>query len=184
MKVIQNALDMLKRKKENNENIKETVEKITENENSETGSFSLEYSESDLKKQRRRYYRIPANWTMHFKIIKPDTEFKNAQKRWIADKIFESEQGRLKMKTVDVGMGGFKSTISKHFPKGMGIDCIIEINGRKVMTESGGIVIGKVVDCTPNPEKYDYFDVRVKFINMCDETREIVMNKLMLESGG
>ena len=130
--------------------------------------------------QRRYHFRVAANWIIHFKIIKPDAALSFAQKRWITEKIFESENDLLKIKTVDVSTGGFKSTVKKRLPAGIYLECIIEINGSKIDSRDETIV-GKVLDCSPSRDKNELFELRVQFTQMPGMTKEIVTNKILLE---
>jgi len=127
--------------------------------------------------QRRKYLRVPANWTVYFKIINPSAELKKLEKEWIEEKVFESSHGYLKSQTVNVSAGGYKTVIKVQIPEKTQIDCIIEIMG-KDNTKAVGRVRGEVLGCSPNQMRSNAYDMRVKYLDVSDSTTSMMAPKI------
>ena len=133
---------------------------------------------ADSKKhQRRQHIRLTANWTVHFKIKNPNDELTTVQKKWIAERIFDTHFDYFKLTTVDISEGGFKTLIKTQIPQGTQIECIIEIdNGKAKLDEA---IIGQVIACSPDNIQTEYFDTRVQFTEMSDSVRAILAQSIL-----
>ena len=127
--------------------------------------------------QRRKHLRVPANWTVYFKIINPSPELKELEKKWVEEKLFETSHGYFKSQTVNVSAGGYKAIIKVPIPDKTVIDCIIEIMG-KDNTKAVGRIKAEVLGCNPNQMKSNAYDMRVKFLDMSDSVESMVTKKI------
>jgi molybdopterin-binding protein len=133
---------------------------------------------SEPKKQnRRQHLRISAGWNVFFKIINPDGEMQQAQKKWLDEKIFETSHGYFKTTTDDISAGGYRSIIKVQIPEGTEIDCVIEIIGKDNMKAVGQLK-AKVLSCDENQTRSNAYDMRVKFMDMSDSTIDIVKKSI------
>lgn len=122
---------------------------------------------------RRQHLRIAVKWTVYFKIINPNAELKKNQQKWLSDKIFETSHSYFKSTTVDISAGGYKSIINAQLPEETEIDCVIEIMGKDNMKAVGRIK-GQVLGCIPNQTRSNAYDMRVKFLDMTDDTMSVM----------
>jgi c-di-GMP-binding flagellar brake protein YcgR len=129
------------------------------------------------KHTRRQHFRIKAEWSIHFKMVNPDTELSFAQVKWISEQIFDFRHGYFKLLTDDISGGGFKSTIGDIIPEGTHIECIIETHNENAHPLQG--ITGKVLHCVPNIEKPGFYDVRVQFVDMNESAVEYVMKNML-----
>ena len=122
-----------------------------------------------IKQNRRKHLRVAVNWNVYFKIVDPNAELKKTEQQWLREKRFETSHGYLKTVTVDVSAGGYKSIIKANLPENTEIDCVIEIKGHDNM-KAVGRVRGQVLGCHPNQTRTNHYDMRVKFMDLADDT--------------
>jgi len=119
--------------------------------------------------QRRKYPRSNVKWDVYFKLLNPNKELEKNQNEWINKNLFEYDRGYFKTQTVDVSAGGFKSIIKAYIPRGVLIECIIEIKIGEIKAVSK--ITSKVICCAPNPSDSELFDMRVQFMDWSDSIK-------------
>ncbi|MCL1848118.1 MAG: FapA family protein [Clostridiales bacterium] len=129
------------------------------------------------KHKRRQYNRVVATWTVLFHLIDPDAQLFALQERWREENTFREVDGHFRIYTVDVSEGGFSSLVKEAIPKGAALSMMMEFDdGQSVARDS---ITGTVVDCAPNPARQGFFNMRVRFVDISDAARAILVRNIL-----
>ena len=129
------------------------------------------------KHKRRQFNRIVINWSVYFTLLAPDAELFALQDKWREQNTFPVKDDFFRLATGDVSEGGFSSLVREPIPKGTNLSMTMDFgDGQSIAKDS---IIGTVVDCNLNPARQGFYNMRVRFIDISDASRSILVRNIL-----